>query len=194
MRPVHPEASALPFRIGARLRETRKAQGLTIEQVAESSGVTKGFVSRVERDATSPSVATLLTLCQVLSIPIGSLFESANAELVTLAEAPRINMGGSGAVERLVTPRDQSKVQVLRSSLEAGADGGAELYTISCDVEVLHVISGVLNVLFGDRVVRLQAGDTLTFSGKEPHTWRNSGDTGCEVLWTLVPAAWSGSA
>lgn len=194
MKPVHPEASAAPFRVGAKLRASRKAQGLTIDQVAEASRLTKGFISRVERDVTSPSVATLLTLCQVLSLSIGSLFEAANAELVALDDAPRINMGGSGAFERLITPRDQSKVQVLRSSLAPGADGGAALYTINCDVEVLHVLSGQVSLRFADRTVELGTGDTLTFSGREPHTWHNNGSTPSEVLWTLVPAAWSGSA
>src|SRR5674476_992018 len=132
MRPVHPAPSDDRIRVGARLRASRRAQGLTIDQVAEATRLTKGFISRVERDETSPSVATLLTLCQVLSLSVGSLFEAPETQVVALKDAPLINMGGSGAVERLVTPRGQSRVQVLHSTLQAGADGGEEFYTINC--------------------------------------------------------------
>ncbi|MGW4201887.1 helix-turn-helix domain-containing protein [Streptomyces sp. NPDC004726] len=193
MKALHPTPSALPVRVGARLRACRKDQGLTIEQVAAATGLTRGFLSRVERDETSPSVATLVTLCQVLSLPVGSLFEDADTEVVRLDDATHINMGGRGVVDRLITPRAQSKVQVLRSRLEPGANGGDELYTINCDVEVLHVVSGDVSVLFTGRTERLAAGDTLTFSGREPHNWRNEGPSPAEVLWTFVPAPWSGS-
>ncbi|MFD6323148.1 helix-turn-helix domain-containing protein [Streptomyces sp. NPDC058442] len=193
MKALHPKPSALPVRVGARLRACRKAQGLTIEQVAAATGLTRGFISRVERDETSPSVATLVTLCQVLSLPVGSLFEDADTEVIRLGDAPQINMGGRGVLDRMVTPRGQSKVQVLRSRLDAGANGGDDLYTINCDVEVIHVIEGEVTVLFTGRTEPLTAGDTLTFSGREPHNWRNSGDSVAEVLWTFVPAPWSGS-
>ncbi|TFD73152.1 helix-turn-helix domain-containing protein [Cryobacterium gelidum] len=193
MRPVHPTPSEDRVRVGARLRASRQAQRLTIEQLASATNLTKGFISRVERDETSPSVATLVTICQVLSLPIGSLFEGAETEVVKLADAPLINMGGRGAVERMITPRGQSHVQVLRSTLQPGADGGDELYTINCDVEVVHVINGKVDVRFSDKTVSLSAGDTLTFSGHELHSWRNMGPSIAEVLWTLVPAAWSGT-
>ena len=52
MRPIHPSADAAGTPIGAKLRSTRMAQGLTLAQVAESTGLSKGFLSRVERDET----------------------------------------------------------------------------------------------------------------------------------------------
>lgn len=193
MKALHPTPSGAPVRVGARLRACRKAQGLTIEQVAAATGLTRGFLSRVERDETSPSVSTLVTLCQVLSLPVGSLFEDADTEVVRLTEAPKINMGGHDVIDRLITPRAQSKVQVLRSHLEPGANGGDDLYTINCDVEVLHVVSGKVTVEFTGGTQTLTAGDTLTFSGREPHNWHNPGPSPAEVLWTFVPAPWSGS-
>ena len=98
--PVEP--SNAPLAIGAKIRAARQAQRMTIEQVAESTGLTKGFLSRVERDLTSPSVASLVTLCQVLSLSIGDLFAQPDTHLVRLAEAPRISLGGEGIVERLL--------------------------------------------------------------------------------------------
>jgi len=194
MRSVHPSASHERVKLGARLRAARRAQGLTIDQVAQASDLTKGFISRVERDETSPSVASLVALCQVLSLSVGSLFTTAETEVVSLADSPLINMGGSGVVERLLTPRSESRVQILRSTLQPGADGGEQLYTINCEVEALHVISGHLTVRFTDKEIPMQAGDTLTFSGRDPHSWTNTGTATAEVVWVFVPAAWSGSA
>jgi quercetin dioxygenase-like cupin family protein len=114
--------------------------------------------------------------------------------VIALADAPRINMGGTLAVERLLTPRSESRVQVLRSSLKPGATGGEQLYTINCDVEIVHVLSGTLRVRLVGGAVDLVAGDTMTLAGREPHSWDNAAETDTEVIWTIVPAAWSGSA
>ena len=193
MRAIHPTAGEAPVRIGARLRASRRAQSLTLEQLAQASGLTKGFLSRIERDDTLPSVPTLVQICQALSLPIGSLFEEPDVQKIAVADAPRINMGGVGADERLVTPRSEENVQVLRSTLAPNANGGDDLYTVNCTVEALLVFSGSVEVVFADRLIVAAAGDTLTFPGRTPHTWR-TGPEGAEIAWVLVPAAWSGSA
>jgi transcriptional regulator with XRE-family HTH domain len=191
--PVSPSNGRL--RIGARLRAARQRQGLTIDQVAASAEVTKGFVSRIERDETSPSVATLVTICEVLSLPIGTLFEAPQTDLVRAADTPGIQLTGAGAQERLLTPRGQARLQLIRSVIEPGGTGGAELYSLNCDLEVLHVLEGTVEVVFSSHTERLGAGDTLTFSGREPHSWANpDADRGAEVLWVIAPASWDTSA
>ncbi|MBC7592385.1 cupin domain-containing protein [Cryobacterium sp. TMT1-2-2] len=194
MRALNPAPSGAPLAIGAKLRATRLAQALTIADVAAASNLSTGFISRVERDETSPSVSSLVALCQVLSLQLGSLFEVPDNEVIALVDAALINMGGQGAIEKLLTPRGESRVQVLRSTLAPGASGGDELYTINCDVEVLHVLSGslVLRLVGGD--VELSAGDTMTVAGRQPHSWDNRSGGQTELLWTIVPAAWSGSS
>jgi transcriptional regulator with XRE-family HTH domain len=194
MRAVRLSASSQRIPLGSRLRSSRQAQGLTILQVATSTGLTKGFISRIERDETSPSVATLLTICEVLSIEVGSLFAATQVDVVRAADAPLINMGGSGAEERLMTPRGQPRLQLIRSVMEPGASGGAELYTINSEIEVVYVVRGTIEVRFADEVVLLDAGDALTFEGREPHSWENTSSDVVEVLWTLAPAAWSGAS
>lgn len=194
MRAIHPTADENATPIGARLRAARTAQGLSLAQLADTTGLSKGFLSRVERDETSPSVATLVQLCQVLSLPVGALFAEPEVQHVSFESAPRINLGGFGADERLMTPRGEQRVQLLRSELAPDAHGGSELYTINCDVEVLHVVSGSMSVRFADRVATLRAGDALTFPGREPHSWRVDGGEPAVALWVIVPAPWSGSA
>jgi transcriptional regulator with XRE-family HTH domain len=194
MRSIHPTADESATPIGAKLRAARTSQGMSLSQVATTTGLSKGFLSRVERDETSPSVATLVQLCQVLSLPVGALFEEPEVQLVTWDDAPPINLGGFGADERMLSPRGQERVQLLRSELQPDAHGGSDLYTINCDVEVLHVVSGTVSVRFADRTVVVESGAALTLPGREPHTWRVEGGKPAVVLWTIVPAPWSGSA
>lgn len=194
MRAIHPVADAAQTPIGAKLRAARTAQGMSLAQVAQTTGLSKGFLSRVERDETSPSVATLVQLCQVLSLPVGALFAAPDVQHVSLADAPRINLGGVNADERLLSPRGEQRVQLLRSDLAPDAHGGADLYTINCEVETLHVVSGTVSVRFTDRTITMTAGDALTFPGREPHTWRVENGEPAVALWVIVPAPWSGSA
>jgi len=194
MRPL-PVSPTNAVRIGSRLRAARKAHGYTLDQLASASGLTKGFLSRVERDETSPSVASLITLCEVMSIEVGSLFSAPEVALVRRGDAPAINLGGTGVTEQLMTPRTQSHLQLVHSTIEPGGHGGKDLYTINCEVEVVYVLKGSIEMLFSDRTQKLATGDALTFSGGEPHTWANaSASRGAEVVWVLIPAPWSGSA
>jgi transcriptional regulator with XRE-family HTH domain len=195
MRPVPVEPTHDGVRIGARLRAARKGAGYTLEQLASAVGLTKGFLSRVERDETSLSVASLIALCEVMSIDVGSLFNAPEVALVRRDTAPAINLGGTGVREALMTPRGQSRVQLVHTTAEPGATGGSELYTINCEIEVLYVLRGSVDLLLADRQQRLTAGDALTFPGGEPHTWVNSSTSRvAEMVWVLAPAPWSGSS
>lgn len=175
--------------IGGRLRAARAARGLTLNDVAGAAGLTKGFISRLERDEVSPSVASLVAVCEVLGIRVGELFESPATSVVRAAEGRRINFGGREVEEFLLTPSNQGDVQVIRSVMEPGGTGGDELYTLACNTEFVYVVRGSLVVTLATGSVQLSAGDAFTFPGREPHTWQNASDAEpCEVLWVLAPA------
>ena len=100
-RVAHPVEERPAVLIGAKLRAARKLRSLTLDQVALAAGLTKGFVSRLERDDVSPSVASLVAVCDVLGLRVGELFERWNT----------VSDGGS--------------VAGFRASAPAGVDGGA---------------------------------------------------------------------
>ena len=81
----------------------------------------------------------------------------------------------------------------MRSTLEPGTSGGDEMFTVNCEVEVTHVLTGALEIHLPTETLILGEGDTLTMPGREPYTWRNPGADTTEVVWILVPAAWSGT-
>jgi transcriptional regulator with XRE-family HTH domain len=182
----HDPAGAL---IGARLRAARQTSGLTLAAVAERAGLTKGFLSRLERDEVSPSVASLVTVCGVLGIGVGHLFEVPKTSLVRAGEAPPINFGGSGLREVLLTAGTQRQLQVIHSVVDPGGGGGPELYALTCDVEFVYVVAGRLRLELPGETVDLDTGDAFTMPGTTPHTWLNPSDTApAEVLWALTPA------
>jgi transcriptional regulator with XRE-family HTH domain len=176
-------------RIGARLRAARLAQRMTIEAVAEKTGLTKGFISRLERDAASPSVASLVAVCDVIGLRVGALFDPPDTAVVRAGEGRPISFGAQAARELLLSPGTQQQIEVIHTLMEGGGQGGEGLYTLDCDTEFVYVVAGRLEVVLEDEVIALGPGDALTFPGRTPHTWRNASATEpCEVLWVLAPA------
>ena len=162
---------------------------MTIEAVAEATGLTKGFISRLERDAASPSVASLVAVCEAIGLRVGALFDPPETAVVRAGEGRPISFGAAGARESLLTPGTQQQVEVLHSILDGGGHGGAELYTLDCETEFAYVVEGRLDVVLEDETVTLGTGDAMTFPGRTPHTWRNHSATKpCEVIWVLSPA------
>lgn len=172
--------------LGQRLRAIRQQRRLTLDQVADFTGMSKGFVSRIERDLTSPSVSTLVAICEVLGVSPGEVLERPPTQVVRGEDAPRISLGGDGISEKLLTPPHQRAIQLIRAEIEPGGRGETEFYTMDCDVESLHVVSGEFSFLTHNGALHLNAGDTVTFSGLEPHSWENPGKDPAVVLWVLV--------
>jgi transcriptional regulator with XRE-family HTH domain len=175
--------------IGSRLREARRARGLSLAELAQRSGLTKGFLSQVERDLTSLSVGSLLRLCSVLELPIGELFGSGPDPLVRAAERSPIAFGGERVDEFQLTPAGERRVLVIQSEIAPGGGSGDDAYTLDSDAEFVHVLAGVLEMEVDGHRYRLAAGDSLTFDAGASHRWHNPSSVHpARVLWVLAPS------
>jgi transcriptional regulator with XRE-family HTH domain len=164
---------------------------MTLGELAERSGVTKSFLSRVERDATSPSVASLVGICDALGLPMADLFAVPATTLVRRADRPRLDdlPKAADVVDTLITPAHERHVTVLESTVAPGGSGGGVLYTLPSECEVCFVLHGTVEVRVEDEAFLLQEGDALTFGAAVPHTWRNAdAEAGARILWILAPA------
>lgn len=176
-------------RFGARLRHARESRRMSLDEVAGRSGVTKSFLSRVERDITSPSVASLIGICQALGLSVADLFKTPRTTLVrrrdrpTIADLPK----AAEVVDTLITPAEERHVTVLESAVSAGGSGGSVLYTLPSECEVCFVLQGTIEVQVEDATFTLHEGDALTFGAAVPHSWRVL-DDGARILWILAPA------
>jgi transcriptional regulator with XRE-family HTH domain len=164
------------------------AKGFTLEQVAKRSGLDKSFISRLERDAATASVASLLKICGALGIQPGSLFDPPQTNLVRAQEAPRAHFGGQGARDFILSRGLNGEIMVLRTEIEPGGHGGKEPYSFPTNTDFITVLEGSLEFTVGEARYTLCPGDSLTFPGREPHTWRNLGKSRAVVLWVLSPA------
>ncbi len=189
MRPASSSDSPAPGGMtiaGPRLRAARQARGLSLADVALATGLSKGFLSLVERSRASASVPVLLRICEALGISVGSLFDHPQHELVRSGAGTPFEMGGVGLSETLLTPATERRVQVMRTLLEPG--GGSDgTYTLATETVFAFVLRGRLALTVAGRAETLAAGDSLTYSARSPHAWHNPGPAVAEVLWTLAP-------
>ena len=186
---TNPAAGPDAVRIGAQLRAARLAARKTIAEVAEEAGLTKGFVSKLERDLANVSVASLFRLCDALGVPIGAMFQASKGEIIRQGEYPPIDFGGTGMREYLLTPSGEKRVQVILSDVQPGGGSGDEPYSLPADVEFAFVLAGRLQMSVAGEEVTLEQGDAYTFPADAPHTFRSAQASGrTQVLWLVSPA------
>jgi transcriptional regulator with XRE-family HTH domain len=176
--------------IGGKLKTARLLKRRTLEEVAVASDLTKGFLSKIEHDRASPSVASLFRLCRVLEISVGSLFNAPSGALVRHSNYPQIRLGGSGMAEYLLTPSTERRLQAILSDIEPGGGGGGETYLLPAEVEFVFVIEGRLRIIIEtDENLVLNAGDAFTFPSQMEHTFENDhAHDHARVLWVFAPA------
>jgi transcriptional regulator with XRE-family HTH domain len=175
--------------IGARLRAARLAARKTMAEVAEEAGLTKGFLSKLERDLANVSVASLIRLCDALGVSVGSLFQPSKGEVVRATERPTISFGGKGMTEYLLTPAHERRMQAILSDIEPGGGSGDEQYALPADVELVFIMAGRLEITIDSEVVVLDEGDSFTFTATARHAFRAVDESGpTRVLWVVSPA------
>jgi transcriptional regulator with XRE-family HTH domain len=176
--------------LGARLRHAREQRQLSLGDVAGRTGLSRGFLSRVERDMTSPSVASLISLCEAISLPMERLFAAPRVTVVRAADRPKAaTLPGAAVVDTLITPAHESHVTVLETIAAPGGSGGTELYTLPSECEVCYVLQGAIELDIDGEVFALRRGDAVTFGATVPHTWRNTSATSeARIVWVIAPA------
>src|SRR6188472_1293369 len=174
-------------RVGARVRSLRRERGLTIEQVAAATGLTKGFISQLERDRTSPSLSSIARICDALGVRLSHIFEREPAPaLVRRNERSPVDTYFP-TENHLLSSRDEERFQAIESVVAPGAGAGDELYSLPGEMEFVYVLEGTLEIQVAEEKHVLEQGDALTYPLSKPHTWRNASDTKpLRVLWVSV--------
>ena len=175
--------------IGASLRGARRRQGLTLRQVADRVGVTESFLSQVERDIASPSIATLRRIAVALGTTIGVILDEAgpHGQLVRAAERRVVSYPGLKARDEFLTDGSDGRLQVILSVVEPGGGTGPEAYSHESDEECLIVLEGTLDLWVGPEHHRLTTGDAIRYSSRVPHRNENPGPETARVLFVITP-------
>lgn len=186
--------------LAARLRELRAARGLTLDGLAERSGVSRSMISLVERGESSPTANLLDRLAAGLGVTLASLFAAgAQADASPVArrgEQPAWRDPGTGYVRRNLSPPGfASPIELVEVVLPAGAhvvyDTGPRAALVH---QQLLLLEGGIEVTVGADVHALAAGDCLAMRVDRPTGFRNPGERPARYLLALVTEAGHGRA
>jgi transcriptional regulator with XRE-family HTH domain len=174
-------------RISQRIRASREAAGLTLQELAGRSGVATSTIQKVEKEQMTPSVAVILKIARGLGVRLSELVVDAGDELEILymraSERHPIGAPGKLVVERLSGDLFEPALETWRVTLHPGYSSGRG--TIQYEGEELLIGErGVVTFQVGDREYLVRAGDTLHFKASIPHSWRNDGDTPARFIVT----------
>ena len=171
------EIDAILNLLPTRLKEARRAQGLSLEAVAKLSGVSRSMVSQIERGESSPTIATLWNLTRALQVDFAGLLDQTAAtgiETLRQADTPTIENRGTGCVIRILSPPEEAgrhEVYELVFSAQGALDSAPHARGAR---EHLTVIDGTLDVTSAEASTRLGPGDTARYAADVPHAIRAS--------------------
>lgn len=177
-------------RIGPRLRELRTERGLSVRTLAARSGFSPSFISQVESDAVSPSIASLETIVRELGSSLAQFFsslESMPRRVVRRDERQTYESAWSLSTVEVLTDaapgRKLSAVQVIVEP--TGASG--KRATFSAQEMLGLVLSGELTIVFEDGAEDLQAGDSFYVTEGVSFSWENPGTENATFLIVGTP-------
>jgi len=162
--------------IGTAIRELRNQQELTIADVAELTGISKGMLSKIENAQTAMSLDTLSRLCKALGVSLSALFRNYD---VPEGSAQMVKSGEGMEVVRRGTKRGHT-YHLL--AYDQGPEKRFEPFLITMDdaaevfptfqhpgTEFIYMLEGVIEYRHGSQTYVLEQGDALTFRGDIPH-------------------------
>lgn len=174
--------------LGTLLRRSRKAKKLTLKVVADRAGISEGFLSQVENNVKSPSVDTLMNICDAIGENVGDLLNQLrNKEslfVVRKSEWNDVDVPAAGfATRRFCAPEDRTIIDTAILFLNPGKSIPVRK-NLKNGQELLCVLEGSLELNHSDRVVNLEEGDTVHFwSEPSKQSITNTSDCLTVVLW-----------
>lgn len=174
---------SVPINLGDALRTRRKQLGLTMQSVADSAGLSVGFISQVERDITTPSLGSLASLAEVLQTEISSFLQTPPTTGQVTHKDSRSAYSVAGAdvsYERLSTTFPGSKVH----SVIVHEPPGHRAEPIShFGEEMFYIIDGEITIEIEGELEIMTKGDSIHFDSRRVHsTWNHSTAT-ASILW-----------
>ncbi|WP_305985119.1 helix-turn-helix domain-containing protein [Roseibium sp. MMSF_3544] len=160
-------------RLPERLKQARRAQGLSLEAVEKRSGVSRSMVSQIERGESNPTVATLLNLTRALNVDFaGLLGEDVSEDRVEILHehmTPSLDRAGDGCKIRILSPpQDTGKLEVYELIFASGGKLDSKPHERGTN-ERLIAEEGRLEVTSGDAKGVINKGDTARYAADVPH-------------------------
>ena len=172
--------------IGIKLKELRLKNQLTQEELADRSELTKGYISQLENDLTSPSIATLKDILQALGSSLSAFFSEDEEEpLVFTKEDYFLKEGENSSVTWLVPTAQKNAMEPIMLRLKGGTATEKDLPHDG--EEFGYVLKGTIKVCVGKRDCEAKEGESFYFRSNKTHYLVNLTDEEAVVLWLSCP-------
>jgi transcriptional regulator with XRE-family HTH domain len=181
------------LRIGSQIRDLRKSKKISIADMAKKIGKSIGYISQVERGSSSLPIPILQSISEVLGVNITWFFHTDDnirldeLDFVVRKNSRRsLNFFGTGISEELLSPKLSGHLLMILTTFSPGAKSD-KTPRKNRGEEAAYVQSGNLELTIGDKLFNLEAGDSFSLSGEEPHFICNPSTTqDAVVIWTLI--------
>lgn len=179
--------------IGEKIKQLRNLHGLTQEELADRTELSKGFISQLERDLTSPSIATFMDILEALgSNPTDFFSEKVQEKIVYTPEdtfekifADEEGLGGGYELRWLIPNAQKNRLEPIIVTLEPGTC--FEEHDAHEGEEFGYILNGQVTIVLGERRVRAKKGDSFYFKPSARHWVENRGKRPATVLWVATP-------
>ena len=172
--------------IGSKLKELRVLKGLTQEELADRAELSKGFISQVERDLTSPSIATLMDILQCLGTSIGEFFNESPEEQIVFGKNDyfeKYDADLKNEIKWIIPNAQKNVMEPILLTLEAG--GSTYPDTPHEGEEFGYVLQGAVSIHRGNKVHRAKKGESFYFTADKKHYLTSK--TGAVIIWVSSP-------
>lgn len=174
--------------IGEKIKQLRIKNGLTQEELAARSELSKGFISQMERDLTSPSIATLIDVLECLGTNIRDFFNEAVEEKVVFSAKDifiKENKELKSDIHWIVPNSQKNDMEPILMYIE---EGGKSLEHDPHDGEEFgYVLQGIIFLHIGNKKYKAKKGETFYFKPTQTHYISNGGTKKAAVLWVCTP-------
>ena len=174
--------------IGNKLKRLRIRNGLTQEELADRCELSKGFISQVERDLASPSIATLEDMLQSLGTDLKTFFNDAeDKEVVFTAKDTFVkqNTDNGNTINWIVPNAQKRDMEPIIIDLEPG---GKSYEDYPHDGEEFgYVLSGSIVIELGEKRIRARKDESFYFKPTQPHRIVNASKQPAKLIWVATP-------
>lgn len=174
--------------IGEKIRRLRVKNSLTQEELAERCELTKGFISQVERDLTSPSIATLVDILEGLGTNLKDFFNEIEEEKIVFSKEDAfesINEDYKYTLKWVIPNAQKNLMEPILIEIEPG--GKSKDDSPHEGEEFGYIISGRINLFIGNQVFKVKKGESFYFKANSNHHVENAGQSIARIIWVSTP-------
>ncbi|MCW1988657.1 transcriptional regulator with XRE-family HTH domain [Bradyrhizobium diazoefficiens] len=181
---------AVDQRLGETVRLLRQRAGLSIQDVANKTGLSNGMISQLERARAMPSIRTLRLLSIALDVPISYFFETTDPGdvqryIVRKNSRRLLRLTASGVVKEALTPDGKGQLELYELTLNPGASSGTDFLQHTGE-KAGYILSGSLRLWLDNQAHVLEAGDSFRFPSIVPHMFDNPTQQTARVIWVTT--------